>query len=86
MFVILTYDIGVKRVAKVMKVCRKYLVHIQKSVFEGDLTDKQLRHLKREIRNIIDYNHDSVRIYKFGSLKYSSREEIGVNTVNNQIV
>ena len=35
MYVILTYDVGAKRVSKVMKTCRKYMVHVQKSVFEG---------------------------------------------------
>jgi CRISPR-associated protein Cas2 len=29
MFVIVTYDISAKRVSKVMKVCRKYLTHVQ---------------------------------------------------------
>ena len=35
MYVILTYDVVAKRVSKVMKTCRKYMVHVQKSVFEG---------------------------------------------------
>ena len=35
MYVILTYDVGAKRVSKVMMTCRKYMVHVQKSVFEG---------------------------------------------------
>ena len=34
MFVIVTYDVSSKRVVKVMKTCRKYLTHVQKSVFE----------------------------------------------------
>ena len=38
MFVILTYDIGAKRVSKIMKICRKYLLHVQRSVFEGNIT------------------------------------------------
>lgn len=42
MFVILTYDVKAKRDTKVMKVCRKYLTHDQKSVFEGMITEKKL--------------------------------------------
>ncbi|MBO5354080.1 MAG: CRISPR-associated endonuclease Cas2 [Lachnospiraceae bacterium] len=42
MFVIMSYDINKKRVSKVMKVCRKYLIHVQKSVFEGNLTEVAL--------------------------------------------
>lgn len=35
MFIILSYDINKKRVGKILKICRKYLVHVQKSVFEA---------------------------------------------------
>ena len=34
MFVILVYDVGEKRVAKVLKICRKYLTWVQNSVLE----------------------------------------------------
>ena len=27
-----------KRVAKALKICRKYLTHVQNSVFEGEVT------------------------------------------------
>jgi CRISPR-associated protein Cas2 len=37
MYVILVYDMGEKRVSKMMKHCRKYLNWIQNSVFEGKL-------------------------------------------------
>ena len=46
MFVIVTYDVNVKRNNKVLKICRKYLVHVQKSVFEGNITEAKLRKLK----------------------------------------
>lgn len=78
MFVILTYDVNKKRVAKVMKICRKYLTHRQKSVFEGMITEAKLEKLKKEIKKSIVVKEDSVCIYKFGSLKYTSREEIGI--------
>ena len=34
-YVFLFYDVGVKRVNKVFKKCKKYLNHWQKSVFRG---------------------------------------------------
>ncbi len=77
MFVILVYDIAEKRVGKVLKKCREYLFWVQNSVFEGDLTEMGLRQLKRELEHIIDKDEDSIIIYKFGSLKYSSREILG---------
>ena len=42
MYIILVYDIGEKRVAKMLKLCRRYLNWIQNSVFEGEITDLQL--------------------------------------------
>ncbi len=77
MFVILVYDIAEKRVGKVLKKCREYLFWVQNSVFEGDLTEMGLRQLKRELEHIMDKDEDSIIIYKFGSLKYSSREILG---------
>lgn len=37
-YVILMYDIGEKKVGKVFKICKKYLVCFQKSVFRGKIT------------------------------------------------
>lgn len=78
MFVILSYDINQKRVAKVLKICRKYLAHVHKSVFEGKLTESQLKRLKGELGNVIDTDTDSICIYKFESVKYADKEQIGV--------
>ncbi len=77
MFVIVVYDVGAERVAKVLKKCREYLFWVQNSVLEGQLTEMKLRQLKKELMSIIDETYDSVIIYKFGSIKYSSREVLG---------
>lgn len=53
MFVVLSYDINKKRVGKVLKICRKYLVHVHKSVFEGTITEAALGRLKRELETKI---------------------------------
>ena len=39
MYVILIYDIGVKRVSRIQKICKNYLFPVQKSVFEGNITE-----------------------------------------------
>lgn len=78
MFVILVYDIQQKRVAKVLKTCRKYLYWVQNSVFEGEITDTNLSKLKIELKRIIKEDKDSVMIYKFRSTKYSEFETLGI--------
>lgn len=66
----MVYDIEVERVAKVLKIARRYLGHIQNSVFEGELTPAQLRSLQTAIRAVIDPAHDSVRYYVLRSTTY----------------
>ena len=78
MFVILVYDIGEKRVAKVLKTCRKYLYWVQNSVFEGEISDANLTKLKLELDRIIDEGKDSILIYSFRTTKYSNVEIIGI--------
>ena len=56
----------------------RYLTHVQKSVFEGTITEARLRKLKREMERVIDANEDSIIIYRFETLKYSSKEVIGI--------
>ena len=77
MNVILTYDVNRKRVNKIMKICRKYLIRVQNSVFEGYITEGKLEKLKGEIFRNINVKQDSVCIYKMENIKYITKEEIG---------
>ena len=78
MFVIVVYDVNAKRTNKALKICRKYLDHVQKSVFEGTITESKLKYLKNELAQVIVKDEDSVMIYKFETLKYTSKEVIGL--------
>lgn len=75
MYVILVYDVGVKRVAKMLKLCRQYLNWIQNSVFEGELSEVKLRELKAKIRGIIYEGEDSVIIFT-NKMGYNMNREI----------
>lgn len=77
MFVILVYDVGVKRVGKALKICRKYLHWVQNSVFEGEISKANLVKLKKELDMLIDKDEDSVILYTFSSQKYTGREIMG---------
>lgn len=84
MYVILVYDIsttssaGQKRLPKVMKLCRQYLHHVQKSVFEGEITQAKLTALEITLKQIIDETNDYVIIYQFDNNKYSKRKFLGI--------
>ena len=78
LFVILVYDVGQKRVGKVLKTSRKYLYWVQNSVLEGEINESSFKKLKIELERIIDKEYDSVMFYTFRTTKYSEREIIGV--------
>jgi CRISPR-associated protein Cas2 len=84
MFIILVYDANEKRVQKFLKICRKYLVHVQNSVFEGELSEASLRLLLNELESIIDKSEDSVLIYKFRTKKYYERLSIGLEKPSHE--
>jgi len=62
---LVVYDIAsVKRLPKALKVCRKYLNWVQKSVFEGELTKTQYLGLREELKAKINRKEDSVIFYQ----------------------
>ncbi|MCL4122209.1 UNVERIFIED_CONTAM: hypothetical protein GTU68_021293 [Idotea baltica] len=77
MYVILVYDIGEKRVTKMLKLCRQYLNWIQNSVFEGEITEVKLKELLLKAKKIMDEGHDSVIIFKSRNAKWLEKEVIG---------
>ncbi len=78
MFVIMFYDVGEKRVNKVLKTARRYLTWIQNSVLEGELSPAILESLKFDIKKVIDEEYDSVLFYVWRTERYMARETIGI--------
>lgn len=82
MYVILVYDIvmdkqGSKVSRHVFKICKKYLTHVQNSVFEGELTKSQLAKLKNELNKWIRQGIDSVIIFKNRNKDWLDKEFMG---------
>lgn len=63
MYVILVYDCGERRVAKMLKLCRKYLNWIQNSVFEGEISEVRLKELLSSAKKFIDESEDIVSLF-----------------------
>ena len=85
-YVILAYDVRQKRVQKVMKICRKYLNHLQNSVFEGNISEAKLKKLKDELQRCIDTASDSICIFKLESTRYVTKEQIGIIPIYEHII
>jgi len=77
MYIIAMYDVGQKRVARMLKLFRRYLNWIQNSVFEGEITEVKLLELKNEALNIMDTETDSLIIFKTRQEKWLDKEIVG---------
>ena len=78
MYMVCVYDVDEKRCAKVMKVLRKYLFHIQKSVFEGEISEADLFKLEKSIDKEIDKSYDSVIIFKSRNERWLDKNVMGL--------
>ena len=79
MYIVLVYDVsqaenGARRWSRIFKICKKYLTHIQNSVFEGELSKGQLAQLQKELKEYIDKELDSVIIFKSRQEKWLHKE------------
>jgi len=77
MYVILVYDIGEKRVGKMLKLCRQYLNWIQNSVFEGEITEVKLKELLHLAKEIMDPEQDSIITFKSRDQKWLEKKIVG---------
>lgn len=77
MYVILVYDIGQKRVGKMLKLCRRYLNWIQNSVFEGEISEVKLKMLLAEANKIMNKQDDSLIIFKSRQERWLEKIVVG---------
>lgn len=77
MYVILVYDMGEKRVGKMLKLCRRYLNWIQNSVFEGEITEVKLKELLFKAKEIMILDEDSIILFKSRQEKWMEKEVLG---------
>ncbi len=79
MYVLLVYDIslddnGARVLRNVFKIAKKYLHHVQNSVFEGEITEAQIYALKAEIRKWVRTDTDSVLLFKSREKRWLDKE------------
>ncbi|MEM1325281.1 MAG: CRISPR-associated endonuclease Cas2 [Bacteroidota bacterium] len=77
MYIIAVYDVDSKRCGKMLKLCRRYLHWIQNSVFEGELTETQVKRLITEAEEIMDTDSDSFIIFKNKHSNWLEKQVVG---------
>lgn len=61
---------------KVYQICKKYLFPVQKSIFEGELSESQLLKLKLELKKYLRKKYDSCIIFKSRNERWLQKEYI----------
>ena len=77
MYVILVYDFGERRVQKMLKLCRKYLMWIQNPVFEGEISEARLKDLLIQADSFMKKEEDSIILFKSRDKNWMDKEIIG---------
>jgi len=76
-YVIVVYDTAAERNSKILGICRQYLHHVQRSVFEGNLSPAQLLRFRRRVEQVIDHSYDHVLVYTLPPGAEIARESLG---------
>ncbi|MBI2528934.1 MAG: CRISPR-associated endonuclease Cas2 [Candidatus Rokubacteria bacterium] len=75
---VISYDVTDDRIrARLAKRLRGYVDRVQKSVFEGPVEEGRLEDLRAGIRQAIDQEADSVRVYSLCARCQGATEIIG---------
>lgn len=78
MYVVVVYDTAAERNPKILRTCRRYLHHVQRSVFEGPLSPAQIRRFRAAVQAAIEPGYDSVLVYTFPPGAIPQRDEWGI--------
>jgi CRISPR-associated protein Cas2 len=79
MYVVVCYDVvGNRRRTRLMRQLKGFLPHVQKSVFEGEISDQQALAMREMILEEIDPSEDTVRLYQLCARCIPATEVLGV--------
>jgi len=64
--------------SKLRKTVIRYLRPVQKSVFEGYISERKLKKMKQEIACLVDIENDAVVIYSIASTECMEKQQLGL--------
>lgn len=82
-YVIIVYDVKAERTPKFLKYLRRYLTHVQNSVFEGQITDGTLTEVKTKLESMLEIG-ESVMVYEMSSESYVDRSVFGEDPMDDE--
>ena len=72
-YVIIVYDIAIERQNEIREFLKRFLKHVQNSVFEGEIEESKVYYIREWLKRKIDKSRDSVIIYVLRS-KYCLKD------------
>lgn len=75
-YVVVVYDMQADRTHLMLNFLRKYLTHVQNSVFEGEITEGDLEAIRNKVREMLEPDESTI-IYRMSSKKYVDRTVVG---------
>lgn len=85
-YVIIVYDVSIKRVNKICQFLRQYMNWVQNSVFEGELSESEFKQVENKIKKLINFNEDSIIVYKLKTEKFIERSHIGTKKAEPSLI
>lgn len=82
-YAVIVYDVQADRTPKFLKFLRRYLTHVQNSVFEGELTEGTLVEVKETLQSML-HDGESVMVYRMDSESYVDRSVYGDDPMDDQ--
>jgi len=82
-YAIIVYDIQADRTPKFLKYLRRYLTHVQNSVFEGELTEGTLVEVKETLQSMLQEG-ESVMVSRMDSESYVDRSVYGDDPMDDE--
>lgn len=82
-YVIAVYDVHAQRTQLFLKFLRRYLTHVQHSVFEGDITEGEVAEIREGLQEMVE-DGESTILYVLSSDKLVDRTVFGEDPTEDQ--
>jgi len=76
-YVVIVYDISIERQNEIREFLKRFLKHVQNSVFEGEIEESKVYFIRKWLERKIDKSKDSVIIYVLNS-KYCLKNRFAI--------
>ena len=75
-YVIAVYDVQADRTRLFLNYLRRFLVHVQNSVFEGEVTEGELERMRNDLEDLLEPGESTI-IYTVSAEDYVDRTVFG---------